>query len=177
MYTVQLYYTLDTTSKYYTEGNTFHQVEMWNILYQMETWNIFISFRHSMEAIAITLSIIVSNPQKEKERWNIEQVVTTLKQHLGRGDGGGAGECYFCHETHWNAPWDWQVQYLVNLLQIGYFLQRRGWWWMFARSIVINTSRSASGLIARETWRTDGGTVSAGDFILTLSNVHQKQII
>ena len=37
MYTVQLYYTLDTTSKYYTEGNTFHQVEMWNILYQMET--------------------------------------------------------------------------------------------------------------------------------------------
>ena len=39
---------------------------------------------------------------------------------------------------------------------------------MFARSIVINTSRSASGLIARETWRTDGGTVSAGDFILTL---------
>ena len=39
---------------------------------------------------------------------------------------------------------------------------------MFARSIVINTSRSASGLIARETWRTDGGTVSAGDFILTI---------
>ena len=40
-------------------------------------------------------------------------------------DHDDTGECYFCHETQWIAPWHWQVRYLVNLLQIGYFLQLR----------------------------------------------------